>query len=128
MKLFLDEPESEVAWALFGAATELFAASVGYIEARSALGAARRAGRLSGARSDAARTELEDIWREVHVIDLHDDVLARAGDAAELLKLRAGDAIHLTSALALDDPQLVFATWDRELGQVAREAGLAVAP
>lgn len=113
---------------LFESASELFAASVGYVEARWALGAATRARRLRGVRSDHARVKLEEIWQEVSVIRLDDHLVSRAGDVAELLRLRAGDAIHLTSALALGDPELVLATWDRELTRAAHEVGLAVAP
>lgn len=64
----------------------------------------------------------------MNVVQLDDRLVDRAGDIAERLRLRAGDAIHLTSALALAEPELVFATWDQALQAAAREAGLAVAP
>ena len=51
-----------------------------------------------------------------------------SGDTAVLSRLRAGDAIHLASALVLGDPDLVMATWDQGLGRAAREVGLAIAP
>lgn len=45
-----------------------------------------------------------------------DPVLARtAGELAERHALRGYDAVHLASAIAIDDPDLVMATWDRDL-------------
>ncbi len=62
------------------------------------------------------------------MIELDDTLIRAAADAAEVLQLTAGDAIHLASALTLDEPELVFATWDAELRRAALDAGLAVAP
>ena len=42
--------------------------------------------------------------------------------------LRGADAVHLASALALADPDLVIAVWDRRLHAGAATAGLHVAP
>lgn len=128
MKLLAEEQGSAVAKSLFEAATEVFTASVGYVEARSALGRLARAGRVRGADRNRARAELERVWLASSVVHLDRDLVARAGDVSELQGLRAGDAIHLTSALVLDEPELVFATWDQELGRAAREAGFAVVP
>ena len=128
MKLLVHEQGSDVAKSLFATATVLFTASLGYVEARSALGREARSGRLRGARYDRARAELERIWLASSVVHLDRDLVARAGDVSELQRLTAGDAIHLTSALVLGDPELTFATWDEALGRAAREVGLAVAP
>lgn len=113
---------------LFDTPNELVAASIGYVETRSALGAMTRTGRLRGPHRERARVELEEIWQDMNVVHLDDRLVGLAGDAAEGSRLRAGDAIHLTSALMVADPDLVFVTWDLELGRAAREAGLAVVP
>jgi predicted nucleic acid-binding protein len=42
--------------------------------------------------------------------------------------LRGYDAVHLASALAIDSPDVVLATWDRALAAAAVEEGLAVVP
>jgi predicted nucleic acid-binding protein len=44
------------------------------------------------------------------------------------LALRGADAIHLASALAVGDAELLMAAWDRRLSTAARAAGLAVTP
>jgi predicted nucleic acid-binding protein len=113
---------------LFRSASELASASLAYIEARAALGRIEREGRVTRAGADRARADLEWIWSELHAISLDDSLVRRAASAAELLRLRAGDAIHVSSALAFDAPELVFATWDSDLRHGALEAGLMVAP
>ena len=42
--------------------------------------------------------------------------------------LRTLDALHLASALAVADENLVLATWDRRLSDGARDEGLVVLP
>jgi hypothetical protein len=64
----------------------------------------------------------------VDVVQLDDRLVRSAGDVSEDRRLRAGDAIHLASALVVDEPELVLVTWDHELARAAREVGLAVAP
>ena len=113
---------------LFEASRRVFATSIGYVETRSALSAMTSAGRLRGSSATRARLDLERIWRDLNVVRLDDRLVELAGEAAEHSRLRAGDAIQLTSAVTLTDPELVFAVWDHELARAAREAGLAVAP
>jgi predicted nucleic acid-binding protein len=51
-----------------------------------------------------------------------------AGRLTRSHALRGADAVHLASALAVGDSDLVMAVWDRRLHQGARSAGLRVAP
>ena len=51
-----------------------------------------------------------------------------AGELADERALRGYDAVHLASALALGPGETVLVTWDRDLGNAAVGAGLAVAP
>lgn len=103
-------------------------ASVGYTEARAALAAARRQRRLSATGLGFAKAELLRLWNDVDVQQLDDQLVHLAGETAESFSLRALDAVHLAAALALDDPDLVVATWDEHLRSAAISAGLAVAP
>lgn len=62
---------------------------------------------------------IEALCEGLDVIGL-DAALARiAGDLAERHALRGYDAVHLASALAIEDPELVMATWDRDLATAA---------
>jgi uncharacterized protein len=128
VKLLIREPGSDQASSLVASATELISASIGYVEARSALGKAARAGRLSRSRQGIARAELHEIWAEMTIVNLDEELVTAAGNVTETRRLGAGDAIHLTAALVVDEPLLVFATWDEALRSAAREVGLAVAP
>jgi predicted nucleic acid-binding protein len=79
--------------------------------------------RRSAASDVAARTE--SVLSGIVVLDIDDAVLARAA-RVEPSVLRTLDAIHLASALTLDDLD-AFVTYDRELSDAASLAGLAVA-
>jgi uncharacterized protein len=99
-----------------------------YVEARSALAAARRASRLTSSARARARTRLEDLVQRLELVELHPRLARLAGDVAERHRLRPLDAVHLASALVLEDSDLLLLTWDRELRRAAGEAGFAVAP
>jgi predicted nucleic acid-binding protein len=58
-----------------------------------------------------------------------DEALAReAGRLAEKHALRGYDAVHLATALSVEDPTLVIVTWDGELARAALRCGRSVAP
>lgn len=76
----------------------------------------------------AAVRTLEELCSELDAIGL-DDALARtAGGLAERHALRGYDAVHLASAIAIADPDLVVATWDRDLAAAAIATRLTVVP
>ncbi len=52
----------------------------------------------------------------------------QAGQLAGTHALRGADAVHLASALALADPDLIVAVWDRRLHAGATRAQFQVAP
>jgi len=64
-------------------------------------------------------------WRQ-HVIT--PAVERHAGHLARTHALRGADAVHLASALAIGDPDLVVAVWDRRRHAGTRTAGLRAAP
>jgi uncharacterized protein len=86
-----------------------------YPEARAAAAAAHRGGRIDARALRNAAGSIDALCEELDVIGL-DAALARAaGDLAERHALRGYDAVHLASALAIEDPDLVMVTWDRDL-------------
>jgi predicted nucleic acid-binding protein len=99
-----------------------------YPEARAAVAAAQRVGRIDAPTLRAAVAAIDELSSELRVIGI-DDALARAaGDLAEEHGLRGYDAVHLASAIAIGDPELLMATWDRDLGAGALASGFAVVP
>jgi hypothetical protein len=97
-------------------------------EARAALAAARRDTRLSESAFELACRGLEVLRGRVTEVGVSRDLATRAGQLAERHRLRGYDAVHLACALSIDGPDLLLATWDRDLARAGREAGISVAP
>lgn len=127
LKLVVEEDGSDVAGAMWDAADALVTSRLSYPEARAALAAAGRAGRLSAERHTQAKRALDERLDQVEVIEVTDEIARLAGDFAEAHALRAYDALHLASAFALSGPEFVIATWDRPLARAARVVGLGTA-
>lgn len=114
VKLIVAEVESMAFLRWFVDADRVTTSTVGLIETRRA--AARRA-------HEAAHRE--HILAEFEVLALSDDIAVRAA-TAEPSSLRALDAIHLASALALGPELDAFVTYDDRLADAARGVGLPV--
>jgi uncharacterized protein len=99
-----------------------------YPEARAALSAAARAGRLDSRQHTRAKRDLDRAVASVTMVELHAGVARAAGDITESFGLRAYDSVHLASALVVDEGDTVVVTWDRALATAASVAGLGVAP
>lgn len=98
-----------------------------YPEARAALGAAERLGRVRARALPVARSKLETLWQDVARIEVTPALAARAGDLAEGHGLRAYDAVHLSSALEIDLDDTVLVTSDVSLARAAQAVGLVTA-
>lgn len=77
------------------------------------------------AAADDLRSRTDSVISGIVVIAVDDAVLSRAA-SLDPAQLRTLDAIHLASALSLEDLE-AFVTYDRDLAQAARGIGLAVA-
>lgn len=99
-----------------------------YPEARAALSAAARAGRLDSGQHTRAKRDLDRAVASLTMVELHAGVARAAADIAESFGLRAYDAVHLASALVVDEGDTVVVTWDRALATAASAAGLGVTP
>jgi predicted nucleic acid-binding protein len=109
---------------------DLVAASsiLSYPEGRAALAAARRAGRLTATQHADATTDFEDIQRELLTLGVDESLTRDAGQLAQGLGLRGYDAVHLATALALEEGNVTVVSWDEDLSRAAERSGLAVAP
>jgi hypothetical protein len=91
------------------------------------LAAAARLGRLSADRLRAAVGELVDRYEELHLVEISDQLVRRAGELAEEHSLRGYDSIHLAAAeLARGDDAFVFVAGDGGLCTAAERIGLEV--
>lgn len=126
MKLLIDDetyrPESERLWL---DSDYVVCAEIGSVEARAALAAARRRGRLSARAVRTAKDQLERLWEQVSIAVVDAALVRAAGDLAERDGLRGSDAVHL--AAAITGQVTVVASADRQLVEAARRRGLGVA-
>lgn len=94
----------------------------------AALATATRARRIDEDRAQAAPTEWRRYVSALDLLDLAAGVAARSADLAAAHDLSGADAVHLASALALRETELVAVTWDRRLAAAAHAEGIVVVP
>ena len=125
LKLLVDdEAGGDAAQRLWLESDFVVCAEIGYAEARAALAAARRAGRLDAAGLSIAKDELNALWAQVDVVPVTNALVLAAGDLAEAEGLRGYDAVHL--AAALTGLATVFATADTQLLAAAQRHQLDI--
>jgi uncharacterized protein len=128
VKLLAEEPGSELAAELWDGCDAAISSRLAYPEVRAALAAAARNNDLTADDHDAAARIWTHYWAATRPVELTEAVEQHAGELARTHALRGADAVHLASALAISDPDLVIAVWDRRLRAGAQAAGLRVAP
>ena len=128
VKLVVEESGSDLAARLWDRCDAALSSRLGYVEVCSALAASRRRDDLSQPELESALADLDTFWSFVRAVELTEQVRREAGQLARAHALRGADAIHLASALAVGDSQLLMAVWDRQLAAGARTSGLAVSP
>ncbi len=116
LKLVIREPETP-------ALEADFAARDGLVTSRLAVLECRRAARRF-LRGRALQT-VEQVLDAVYLIEITPAILERAG-IADPPALRSLDAIHLATALSIDDPSLDIVTYDRRFAEAASASGLRV--
>jgi uncharacterized protein len=128
VKLVVQEDGTDLAAELWDGCDAALASRLAYPEVRAALAAACRNHDLSEQDLDTAEQAWEQYWAAVRPVELTAAVERQAGQLARSHSLRGADAVHLASALAIGDPDLILAAWDRRLHAGAATAGLPVAP
>jgi predicted nucleic acid-binding protein len=127
-KLVLRERGCEVVEELWGRAAHRVVNRLAYPEVRAGLAAAVRSRRIDHENLEEAAEDFDRLHATAHVLGIDDLLCLEAGDLAEEHALRGYDAVHLASALSIDAPQVVVATWDRELARAATACGCAAVP
>ena len=128
VKLLIDEPGSALVEEVWDGCDAPCASRLAYPEVRAALAAAARNGTISSRQLTHAKQSWGLYWPAVRPVELSGAVELVAGQMAETHRLRGADAVHLSSALALEDPDLLLVAWDRRLREGAFAVGLTVAP
>ena len=127
VKLIVDEAGTDLAVELWDGCDAALASRLAYPEVCAALAGAGRNHDLSPADLDIAQTTWDEFWRAVRPVELTRPVEHHAGELARRHALRGADAVHLASALAIED-DIVIAVWDRQLHRAALAEGLTVGP
>lgn len=120
LKVYLDEPGSGFAGRVVSDAASLVASRVAQAEVVA---------RLLREPAGSQHVERFDrLWAVTQVVEVDQPLCLHAAQLAARRGLRTLDALHLASAIAVADDDLVTATWDRRLWDAAREEGLTVLP
>jgi uncharacterized protein len=125
IKLLIDEVGTSEAGQIWDEPDVLVSTRVAHVEARAALAAAQRQGRISTDVSRAAVEGLEVLWTQVSVVEIDDNLMRLAGELAATHSLRGYDAVHLAAAHVVGAD--VFSSADRRLCEAASSCGFHVA-
>jgi predicted nucleic acid-binding protein len=128
LKLVIAEDGADHARLVWEQASEIVVSRLAWTEALAALAAARRGRRLSDEGYASAVEVFRGCFARCAVVSVADQLVDRAADLAAEHDLRAADAIHLATALAVSEADSVFVSWDKRLRQAGLTAGLVTAP
>ncbi len=127
IKLYLEEPESQLMRELWREEAPAFASTVALAETAAGIATAGRAGRVTDDQRRVAARALGSDWQEIDAIAVTEAIAESAAALALRRPLSGAEAIHLATALTLADEATVLVTWDRRLARAALGEGLAVA-
>lgn len=125
LKLVIEEEGSDSAAVIWDAADSLASARLVVVEARAALAAAHRTGRLGDHQLVEAKRQVASLIDDLHLVEITDDLVVTAADLAETEALRGYDAVHLAGALLVTASLLTSA--DEALCDAAARRGMHVA-
>jgi uncharacterized protein len=125
IKLLIEEVGTAEAALIWDQPDVLVSGRLGHVEARAALAAALRQGRISNDVFRSAVEGLEALWSQVSIVEIDENLMRLAGDLATTHGLRGYDAVHLAAAHIVGAD--VFSSTDRRLSAAASTCGFHVA-
>jgi len=128
VKLLAEEAGSDLAAELWDGCDAALSSRLAYPEVRAALAASARNHDITQIELDATERDWDGYWAATRPVELTAAVERHSGQLARDHALRGADAVHLASALAIGDPELIVAVWNRRLHAGAQAAGCRVAP
>jgi len=131
VKLFVIEESSEATRATLLRAQLLGTGLLTRAEIGSAFSRALRGGLLSPQEADAVREKLDVVWPTWIHVTVDEPLVALAEELAWAYGLRGYDTVHLACAKVWQEQMgqpITLATFDRELWEAAKAAGLEVWP
>lgn len=131
VKLYVQEPGSEIVRKLVDEASVVATSKVAYPEARAALARGFRDGLLEEKDYHQVVAALQNDWPSYLALELSDSLVWLAGELAEKYRLRSFDSIHLAAAVSLKTrlkSPLVAACFDDRLWEALCVVELEVVP
>lgn len=131
VKLYVDEDGASQARQGVRDAEVVTTCEIAYVEVRAALARRHRESALKPAEYRRVLRDFHTDWPQFFLITIGSALVRDAGAIAERYHLRAYDAVHLASGLAVQaqtEEVVTFACWDRVLAEVAVKAGLQPLP
>ena len=125
--LLIAEPGSARAASLWNSADRVVSVRLLYPETRAALAQARRLGRITTRHLRSAVTDFDSLFDEIDLVELDDSLARRAGELAEVHRLRGYDAVHLAAAERIHDPDVVVIAGDSALLDAATAEKISIA-
>jgi predicted nucleic acid-binding protein len=134
LSIHFEEPgRYAITRSVFDSADRVACSILAFVEVRAGLARARfkeNPPRLDESRYRRALRDFQHDWHRAYArVNIQRSLVSRAAELAEKHRLRAYDAIHLASAVALnlELPDLQVATWDHDLAAAAVTEGLPMA-
>lgn len=124
LKLIVDEDGSDRASSIWSSSDSVASVALIVVEARAALAAAARGGRLSARGHRSAKTELSELISALHIVEATVDLIGQAAELAERERLRGYDAVHLAAAVTVG--AVVLTSADTDLCDAAERHGIHV--
>lgn len=124
VKLLIVEKGTSIAETIWNSTDVSSASRLLKVEAHSTLAHAHRIRRLTVTQFESAKRELKILWARLTIVEMTSQIVERACEFVETMELRALDAVHLASAIAVGADVLTSA--DRKLCIAARTVGLHV--
>jgi len=112
LKLLVVEQGSETVAQAWMAADNVVAGRLLYPEVRAGLAAALRGGRVPKRLYPGRKAALEELWRELDIVEITPALAQSAGDLAEQHGLRGYHAVHLAAVLRIQVDVMVTADDD----------------
>lgn len=125
--LLIDEASSSACRRLWEEADDVMSTQLLYVEAAGALAQASRCSRITADQEVRALRIVDRLWRELYVIEPTEPVIRRAAALTSSEALRGYDAVHCASAEKVNEPDLIFASGDRQQLKAGQNLGLYVA-
>ncbi len=82
---------------------------------------------MDASQAELAVAKLDELWLSIDRVPVSDSLVHYAGDLAARHGLRGFDSIHLASVLEIG-PNVILASWDRDLLRAAQAEGLTTIP